>query len=797
MYKVTWDRDINGVLLDDKIGKHEEIVPPRPVFHEELDLLGLKQSWQYEASESPLLWSIGRGYYHRGVLVAEAKGGNLYEAPKLTIHQEGLQLAPIEIEQVLARNREALSVCVNDAKDYVQATYKKYERKIDYFAVAFSGGKDSQVVLDIVSQMLAPDKYMVIFTDTTMEIPFTYDIVATTEEFYKTLYPELKFYKARPPKDALELWEIFGSPSRLHRWCCSVCKTAPFANFIQRLHKENDKKGQPKILVFEGVRAEESDRRSQYKKITFSVKGTKQINVECILYWNLTEVFLYLFNRKIPLNRGYRYGLNRVGCLICPFASDWSENILREIVAEKVNQYVQIIEKQSNAELSSAASSREYIYTRQWKKRAGGRGIDTTGTGIMFIEDELNIKAILSKPEENFFEWIKILGNVFCKTEKNRAYGEAKIGQEIFTFEIEDTEDNKKVIQFQNVKRDVVTQNRLKKILYKTTYCVHCGACETECPTGALKVIPKVTIDKNLCVHCAKCLDFVEKGCLRAKSLSVTEGGQRMKKGKIATSKYQTFGMRKVWLEEFLNDLEAWFQKTTVGPRQLESMIAWLKDAELLDQNKKPTELAKILKNILSKNENLIWAIIWTNFFYNIPFIRWYVTQIPWNSVKPSNELVDMIVAFDEQNKKNTSQNTVNSLFNLFQDDKSNIATPLGGELGIGIIEKRGKDRYVKKLGTDHIHPLAIVYSLYKLAEYQKRYDFTVSELYEDSCEESPYKLFGISVEVFENVLRSLQEDKEQLVRVELKADLDNVFLREDITSKDILQIVNRQYGQN
>ncbi len=242
MYKVKWDQDINGVLLSDKIEKRDEIVPPRPVFHEELDLLGFKQYWQYESSESPLLWSNGRGYYYHGILVAEAKGGNLYEAPVLTVHQEDLHLTPINIAQVVERNREAISICENDAKDFVQATYKKYSRKIDYFAVAFSGGKDSQVVLDIVSQMLAPDEYIVIFTDTTMELPFTYEIVERTKEFYKNIYPELRFYTAYPPKDFPKFWEIFVSPGRLHRWCCSVCKTAPFSKQLKELHKELERK---------------------------------------------------------------------------------------------------------------------------------------------------------------------------------------------------------------------------------------------------------------------------------------------------------------------------------------------------------------------------------------------------------------------------------------------------------------------------------------------------------------------------------------------------------------------------
>lgn len=42
MYKVKWDIENNGVVLDNKISDMEAIVPPRPVFFEELNLLGFK-----------------------------------------------------------------------------------------------------------------------------------------------------------------------------------------------------------------------------------------------------------------------------------------------------------------------------------------------------------------------------------------------------------------------------------------------------------------------------------------------------------------------------------------------------------------------------------------------------------------------------------------------------------------------------------------------------------------------------------------------------------------------------------
>jgi phosphoadenosine phosphosulfate reductase len=65
-----------------------------------------------------------------------------------------------------------------------------------------------------------------------------------------------------------------------------------------------------------------------------------------------------------------------------------------------------------------------------------------------------------------------------------------------------------------------------------------------------------------------------------------------------------------------------------------------------------------------------------------------------------------------------------------------------------------------------------------------------VSRFYKDDCFGGPYKLFGISKGKFENILRYLQENANGIVSVELSADLENIFLREDLNSNDILDIL-------
>lgn len=84
MYNVNWDIKNNGIKLTDE---ETSIVPPRPVFFEELDLLGFDKFWNYPKSENPLLWANGRRYFYKGNLVATAKGGNALKLPTLKIEE--------------------------------------------------------------------------------------------------------------------------------------------------------------------------------------------------------------------------------------------------------------------------------------------------------------------------------------------------------------------------------------------------------------------------------------------------------------------------------------------------------------------------------------------------------------------------------------------------------------------------------------------------------------------------------------------------------------------------------------
>ena len=68
-------------------------------------------------------------------------------------------------------------------------------------------------------------------------------------------------------------------------------KTAPLYRLLKKIHGTGQ---QPNVLAFEGVRAEESEKRSEYDRVGIGVKHNNVLNVRPIFEWNTTEVYLYI-----------------------------------------------------------------------------------------------------------------------------------------------------------------------------------------------------------------------------------------------------------------------------------------------------------------------------------------------------------------------------------------------------------------------------------------------------------------------------------------------------------------------
>lgn len=235
MYSYSFDLKSGGIVLNSSPTIFSK--EPRPVWADELDLLGFDRYWNYEKqNDVPFMWAESNVYWYRGIQIAKTKGGDLYNAPELLpVRSEdgsipfskidGYTLQPIDMEAMCRQNEELMTIVEDTTVKKIIKEYEKFKNRLDIFHVAFSGGKDSAVLLDLVKKALPIGSFIVIFGDTGMEFPDTYDVVRKTKEQCEE--DGTPFYIAKSHFEPCESWKLFGPPSKTLRWCCSVHKSTP------------------------------------------------------------------------------------------------------------------------------------------------------------------------------------------------------------------------------------------------------------------------------------------------------------------------------------------------------------------------------------------------------------------------------------------------------------------------------------------------------------------------------------------------------------------------------------------
>jgi phosphoadenosine phosphosulfate reductase len=186
----------------------------------------------------------------------------------------------------------------------------------DYgFHLAFSGGKDSQVIYELCK--MAGVKFRPVMQVTTLDPPELMKFVRKNYPDVIMERPEINFYKLIVKKKSL--------PTKMIRYCCQYLKEQSGGNTVTIL----------------GIRRSESNKRAKRNELEISnrkysntldqfnidnqnqilcIKGKDKILLSPIINWTNSDVWGFIRNNNIEYCELYDRGYHRIGCMFCPMA---------------------------------------------------------------------------------------------------------------------------------------------------------------------------------------------------------------------------------------------------------------------------------------------------------------------------------------------------------------------------------------------------------------------------------------------------------------------------------------------
>lgn len=398
---------------------------------------------------------------------------------------------------LLRANRSTIDKLEAEAVVFIRKIIGKYHRRKP--VVSVSGGKDSTVVAAIVKKTFPHRTVPHIFGNTSMEYP---DTIRYLKRIYNN-HIKHQLITTRSSKNFFQMCEMLGPPSRLNAWCCSVFKASPIADVINKIN------GEQGVISFEGIRRQESNRRTNRDRIYRNKKIVHQISAYPIIDWKQIDVWLYILTKRLDFNDAYKKGFSRVGCLYCPNNVSYNEFLIKYYYWTKYIKWDKFL--LDFATEMKKPDPKDYVYSGAWKTRIGA----VQGKSSAYLEkrnctDGDNITNYLLKIQpsrKEIQERFKPLGEI------------ERINDPIgFSYLVKDYQSNQPLFIFQGVKgfprlRITVLVNKGRKRLLATIErtirrlqaCVLCGACGGICPTDAIKINLHFKIYDDKCTHCGRC----------------------------------------------------------------------------------------------------------------------------------------------------------------------------------------------------------------------------------------------------------------------------------------------------
>nr|WP_269153336.1 phosphoadenylyl-sulfate reductase [Neobacillus sedimentimangrovi] len=196
----------------------------------------------------------------------------------------------VKIAEILKEHRDYL--------DILKWAYKEYKDDIVY---ACSFGAEGIVLIDLIYKI--NKKAKIIFLDTGLHFPETYELI----EKVKKRYPSLEISLIKPTMSLEEQAKTYGEKLWLRdpNVCCYLRKIVPLQEALRN-----------SLAWISGLRREQSPTRMNTQYINKDEKFHK-IKICPLIHWTWEDVLTYINMNQLPYNPLHDNGYPSIGCAPC------------------------------------------------------------------------------------------------------------------------------------------------------------------------------------------------------------------------------------------------------------------------------------------------------------------------------------------------------------------------------------------------------------------------------------------------------------------------------------------------
>ena len=528
-------------------------------------------------------------------------------------------------------------------------------------------------------------------------------------------------------------------------------------------------------MAFIGVRASESLSRSEYDYVSLGEKHKGQYSCNPILEWNSAELYLYIYTNDIFLSEAYKKGNRRAGCLVCPRAAERNDYMARVWYTKEFDSLIDMIKEMYSKSFSSTQQLADFIENGGWKARKNGRDIN-----VEMNYSEHSVKEYdyikINNPKSMWKQWIKTIGILLNDTSPYRIL----FRNNQYEVYVDEGDGNIEVKYSSTLsKENPLFVKLLKNVFRRTACCVQCRECEADCPYGCISMKNGGLYISDKCIHCSQC-HKVEKGCLVYKSLEMPKGGLKLSANKSLNC-YSHHAPKIEWFNQYFSYKNEFDEKHSLGSQMYSFFKRFLRDAELLDTDGF-SRTAHVVDKI-GLDDSAAWGIMLVNLAYT-PQINWAIKRLHVNETYNKEYTLSLLIS------DGAKESWVKDIWSSF----SRILELPFNEVGFGFpLKEKNKLISITRTPWQNPDPRVILYSLYKFAENcGDYYQFTLTRLLNheiDSDGVSPTEIFGLEREQMEKILNGLSINCSEFITASFTLDLDNITLRNDKTSKDVLEL--------